>query len=155
MTIILWLGVTTPWGTVLKGGNIGTAENHCPRAINSYETKCIVRRHRDQPGPPAHEQETKPESRVRWSYGPGPKVCYCSWQLCNSERSRGSSGVHWDSPPPAQIHQGHYFPGGLEIPRAHKVNTAGYVYIWKALYINRFTNWRKTILCRPIVLFGV
>lgn len=38
--------------------------------------------------------------------------------------------------------QGHHFPGGLEIPYAHKVNMVWYVYIWKTLYINRFTNWR-------------
>lgn len=29
--IILWLGITTAWGALLKGCSIGRAENHCSR----------------------------------------------------------------------------------------------------------------------------
>ena len=40
--IILWLGVTTTWGTVLDGQNTRNIENHCSRYLN------IITIHRKQ-----------------------------------------------------------------------------------------------------------
>jgi hypothetical protein len=42
MNIILWLGVTTTWGTVLKGHSIRKVENHCLRDIYPVCYELIV-----------------------------------------------------------------------------------------------------------------
>ena len=45
----LWLGVTTAWGTVLKGPSIRQVENHCCRVASDEETQSW-RKHREGRG---------------------------------------------------------------------------------------------------------